>query len=81
MPVDVWLVAEHRSRENSAQGPYYFAHKTASGWTFGAATADGWLLPATNACTTCHSEAPADSLFGFAPTATVVAETKRPDGG
>src|ERR1700690_2172562 len=81
MPVDVWLVAEHRSRNGSTQGPYYFAHKTANGWNFGSATADGWLLPATNACTACHSEAPADNLFGFVPTAPALPGTKRPDGG
>jgi len=81
MPIDVWLVAEHRSRSGSAQGPYYFAHKTATGWNFGAATADGWLLPATSACVACHSEAPADNLFGFVPEAPALPETKRPDGG
>jgi hypothetical protein len=80
MPNDTWLVAEHHSRQGSIQGPYYFAHKTIDGWTFGAATADGWLLATTHACLACHAEAPADNVFGLVPLATPSGDTKRPDG-
>ena len=76
MPDDTWLVAEHHSRQGSLQGPYYFAHKIANNWIFGAATPDGWLLATTNVCITCHAEAPADNVFGLLPIATVAAETK-----
>jgi hypothetical protein len=81
MPADTLLVAEHWSRQGTAQGPYYFALRNQNGWQFGAATADGWLLDTNNACIACHSEAPADHVFGLSPLATSPNDTKRPDGG
>ena len=81
MPPGTILVAEHRPRQGTAQGPYYFARKTQNGWQFGAATADGWLLDTNNACILCHAEAPADNVFGLGSLATSPNATKRPDGG
>lgn len=81
MPEDSWLVAEHLPRNGPTPGPYYFAHKTAKGWQFGAATRDGWLIATSNACILCHSEALADHVFGLSPISTDALQTQRPDGG
>jgi hypothetical protein len=81
MPVGTLIVAEHRARQGPARGPYYFARKALSGWQFGSASGEGWLLEPTSSCAQCHSEAPADHVFGLGPLATSPQDTKRPDGG
>ena len=81
MPNDTWLVAEHTARQGAARGPYYFAHKAATGWEFGASTADGWLLKTDKSCAGCHAEAPADFVFGFVRPPPSAQKEQRPDGG
>lgn len=81
MPAGTLIVAEHHAKQGSVQGPYYFAQKTAtSGWQYGSATSDGWLLEPTTSCSLCHAEAIADHVFGMHPLATPSPDTKRPDG-
>jgi hypothetical protein len=81
MPLDTWLIAEHKACQTGEAAPYYFAHKTDAGWQFGAATPDGWLLPGDPHCAKCHSEATADFVFGFPRTVIPAANEQRPDGG
>lgn len=83
MPEDTWIVAEHRARQGNAPGPYYFAHKTSTGWEFGVATPEGYLVaPPHAACARCHAEAPADSVFGIKWAPPVLPQIdQRPDGG
>jgi len=81
MPEDTWIVAEHQARQGNTPGPYYFAHKTHTGWEFGSATPEGYLVvPPNAACARCHAEATADSVFGlkFVPQLQI---DQRPDGG
>ena len=83
MPENTWIVAEHQARQDNTPGPYYFAHKTRTGWEFGSATPEGYLVvPPNAACARCHAEAPADSVFGLklAPHAQTNID-QRPDGG
>jgi hypothetical protein len=81
LPEGTLLVAQHFDRKGATPGPFYFSKKTANGWQFGAASADGWLLPTNDACALCHSEAPADHVFGLGSLVTSPNETQRPDGG
>jgi hypothetical protein len=82
MPEGTWIVAEHYARQGGARGPYYSANKSTAGWQFGAAMPDGGLVPPDAACFACHSEAPADFVFGLARRAAPRAQIdQRPDGG
>ena len=81
MPDDTWLVAEHRDSHDSRPTGYYFAHKANGAWQFGAASPDGWLLPADSRCAQCHFEATADSVFGLPTLTTTLPNEQRPDGG
>ena len=83
MPEDTWIIAEHQARQDNTPGPYYFAHKTRTGWEFGSVTPEGYLVvPPDSTCARCHAEAPADSVFGLklAPHAQLQID-QRPDGG
>jgi len=81
LPDGTWVVAEHLARQDNELGPYYFAHKTAQGWQFGASSPEGLLLAPAEGCVLCHKDAPADEIFGPGSVPTNSTEVQRPDGG
>jgi hypothetical protein len=81
MPEGTWVVARHSRQlaggpktgntgtrtgtTGSGDCPIYFMHRNARGWSYGAASMDGGIIPVVEGvCQDCHSQGRADCLFG-----------------